>query len=72
MLSAEIPRTTKTTIRCKELILVTFNTCLYKTRVMGNENRIMDIDVELTKKLLVCQVTNMYTTIAEKPDHNTS
>jgi hypothetical protein len=59
MLSAEIPSTTKTTIRCSELILVTLMTCLYKTSVIGKEKRIIDIDEEVIKKLFVCQSTKI-------------
>ena len=72
MLSAEIPSTTNTTIRCRELTFVMPMIILYITRVIGNEKRIMLIDDELMKNEFVCLVTKMNTINAARPDHRTS
>ena len=45
MLSAEIPNTTNTTIRCNELTFVILITFLYNTKVIGIETTIMLIEV---------------------------
>ena len=49
MLSADMPSTTNVTIKCSELKFVIMSIFLYITSVIGNEKRIMDIDVVLTK-----------------------